>query len=100
VRAAYRAVVHPQARLLREGVAPLEGAALPAALASLPDAVSWEIVASGVSAAGDFAYSLSRYSRGGQAPGRGHALRVWVRHEGAWALLGEVETPLPEPAAR
>ncbi|HEX4859414.1 MAG TPA: nuclear transport factor 2 family protein [Usitatibacteraceae bacterium] len=100
VRAAYRVVAHPLARLLREGVAPLEGAALREALATMPEAVNWEILASGVSAAGDFAYSLSRYSRSGQAPGRGHALRVWVRHEGAWSLLGEVETPLPEPAAR
>jgi ketosteroid isomerase-like protein len=101
LREALGAVLDPDARVHREGVAPAAGAAAARRLLEgagrLAEAESQFV---GVAASGDFGWSYGRYASpappGAEttAPERGSYARVWTRHrEGTWRVVADIASP-------
>jgi hypothetical protein len=96
---ALRAVLAPDARLLRDGPPPAVGrAAVAALLAGGPERVAAAPLGGGVSAAGDLAYTYGTAawidSSGAR---RGWYVRIWQRRARGWTLVMD-ETNAPPPA--
>jgi ketosteroid isomerase-like protein len=104
--AAYATVLCDDARLLREGVAPIVGKeAVRAAVAKGAEPQSWEVAGGGVARSGDLGYTygfvLNAAAPGGPAKVANY-LRVWRQvADGSWKLAFDVLAPRPklQPAA-
>lgn len=86
--------LHPRARLLREGLAPLTA---PGALEKQLDTEeSWRLLPAGgrVAASGELAYTYGRYQLKNAAGGS--YAHLWLHSENGWQLLLEITNPAPE----
>ena len=89
--AAYRGLGATRLRLLRDDSAPLDRAD-----AAGDARWTWTATDSGVSRAGDFAWTMGRYRS--PLPSSGFYVRVWQVERGDWKILGDVLAPVDEPA--
>ncbi|QIX61190.1 hypothetical protein HER32_08345 [Hymenobacter sp. BT18] len=92
LRQAYKPVLGPtqELRLLREGQLPYVGNGARALVETSPKAVQLTPLRTGVSAAGDFGYTLGYQE---SKPERGFFLHVWRRSSDRWLLVLEVLSP-------
>ncbi|MBI2567813.1 MAG: hypothetical protein HYV63_12350 [Candidatus Schekmanbacteria bacterium] len=87
---------------LREGAGeiPLAGRADARAL-SYPPGTAFASLRSGISAAGDLAFSVAAYrlpGTAGDAAPDGYAVRVWRFRDRSWRLVADSSTPVPRQA--
>ncbi len=102
---AYKAVITPRTRLLREGQFPIDGAeAIGNFLKSQQGQWSWTVKLQGASRANDFAYAVGNYIWQAQegVVQKGQYVRVWLRVANdasplRWTLAAEVLTPQQPP---
>ena len=94
---AYRDLITPATRLLRNDEPVLVGKALSGYMAARPPGrVTWTPRDGAIAASDDFAYTYgtSRESIGAAPPVDGYYVHIWQRDlEGAWRLIAEVSLP-------
>jgi ketosteroid isomerase-like protein len=94
--AAYVALLAPDARLYRDGMAPLAGrVAVEKFLGATPSRITWSPIDVRVSKAGDMAVSHGKFrSFGPDATSRaGHYVHLWLRDAaGRWRLAYDIAT--------
>ncbi|GAB3823770.1 Cif family virulence factor [Hymenobacter jeollabukensis] len=94
---AYTARLHPQARLLREGIMPLT---TPAAIRQQLDGEApRQLLPAGgrIARSGELAYTYGTYQNSGAGqPGRGSYVHLWQHGAKGWQLLAEVCNPAPQ----
>jgi len=93
---AYRAILDPHARALRDGLVPLVGKEDVLAYLVRGTAVrNPQPMDGGGSKAGDFGYTYGSFGGKGKAtPTSGYYLRIWRRNaKGAWRIACEVAEP-------
>lgn len=95
---AYLLFAHPQIRLYRDGVLPVEGADAARDLARLPaGSMTFVPEGAGASAAADLGYTYGTYRRQGPeaANVEGAYTRVWIRAGGGWRVLIDLAADFP-----
>ena len=92
---AYLSRLHPQARLLREGLQPLSPGTVPRWLAI---AAPYRFITAGGGRAqsGDMAYTYGRYEAIGPVPTAGSYVHLWQHEPTGWKLLAEIFNPTTE----
>ncbi len=94
--AAYRRMARATTRFLRDEQAPLVGPAALAHANPAEDKFVWTHDKTVVSAGGDFAYALGKWTLpGATKDANGYYLRVWTVRDGAWVLAADIVTPNP-----
>lgn len=98
----YLARITEDAFLLRNGAHPYMGReGLRRALDKEPAAMTSQPIDGGVSEAGDLGYTYgSAEWKKGDGTAKGHYMRIWEKHDGAWKLRFDslAEAPPPPPA--
>ena len=98
-KAAYRAILADDARVMRVGPQPAQGrTAYLARLAAGPDKVTARHIDGAASSAGDMAYSYGHatWNEAGK-PIKGHYVRIWQHRAGGWQLVVDELVPAPPP---
>lgn len=102
--AGYQARFTDDAFLLRNGAHPYQGReALRSGLDKEPATMTSQPTDGGVSEAGDLGYTYgSAEWKKGDETAKGHYMRIWEKHDGAWKLRFDAlaESPPPPPAPK